>query len=314
MMINMVNYFCGKCGKSIEHNELATYKKYFLCLSCYNQKNPLFSIDSEYKIYICSNCNSYLFNRLADNAVFNTEEGDLVTIIGKSIYQNILSELIEIQKITFELEFHQESLKKSNGNYIFCNIKGFNEDKTIDKIQKIKIHIKYTTCPKCAKIHGKRFDSVIQLRCSALFPSNIEEVLEDIKKYMKTLWDEHNDLFITEIIKQVNGYDLHLSNKALLRKIETYLSERYYFIKKLSKTLIGRNSQTGGDLYRPYLLIKFIPIKEGDIFQVKETAFIIKKIFSKNVQIENQQSGVLMTKNFDFFETRNLKYIGRSVE
>lgn len=307
----MVNYFCGKCGKNIENNEILTYKKYFLCSNCYNQKYPLFNIESEYKIYICSNCNAYLFNKTPDNAIFNTEEGDLITIIGTSINKNILNQLIETHKITFELEFDQDSLKKSNGNYILCDIRGFNEDRTIQKDEKIKIHIKYTTCPKCAKIQGKRFDSVIQLRCSALFLSIIEEVLEDLQRYMKLLWEEHNDLIITEIVKQVNGYDLHLSNKALLKKIETYLSERYYFIKKLSKTLVGRNSQTGGDLYRPYLLIKIIPIKEGDAFRLKETTLIIKKIFSKTVQIENQQSGDLKTENFDFFETRNLKYIGR---
>jgi NMD protein affecting ribosome stability and mRNA decay len=168
------------------------------------------------------------------------------------------------------------------------------------------IKIKRTTCPNCAKIHGKRFEAVIQLRNSNLKKIDLNKIVEDIKKFVNEVHLNNYESFIIEIEKSINGYDIKLSNKSLIKKIKSFIETRHYTINKISKKLVGKNPSTGGDLYRIYLLIRIIPLEKGDLIDISKKLYIIKRISNKDVYLEDIDSKKMILRKMKFFEKKNI--------
>ena len=66
--------------------------------------------------------------------------------------------------------------------------------------------------------------------------------------------------FFSKIEKTPNGFDLKLSTNTMLRIVSQKLNKKYCFQMKRSTKLIKRDPETGQDLYRQHLLLKFIPL------------------------------------------------------
>ncbi|MBD3352667.1 MAG: hypothetical protein GF364_14365 [Candidatus Lokiarchaeota archaeon] len=304
----MVNYFCAKCGKTIEDIDKKCYKEHFICKECYLKQSPLFKIEKHFKLYICPHCSSYMFDNPNSNEPFNQSSGNMIKDIGDAFFSAILSPIIDSKNIHFDLNFDLESFKKSNENYVECNLIGKDLKENVEKEQVVTFKIKKSTCPSCSQIKGHRYEAVIQLRISQIKKYEPTILFNELNNFMENLRQKNAKLFITEIKETTNGYDLRLSSKALLNKINSFISDKYHVIKKFSKKLIGTNPNTGGKLYRPYLLLKLIPIKTGDVFQLYEKQYLITKILPNRIKLDNMKTGKKSTKKLTFFEKRNLTF------
>lgn len=300
----MLKRFCAKCGKEISRDE---FHQGYICSGCYYEKFPLFNLKEEYVIYICNECNSFSLSESLDKSNWKAfTEVDFVKLIENALKTNILDKITSKKSMDFKIEFDYESFEYSKGNYIICNITGNSSNEDRQKSTECMIKIKRTTCPNCAKIHGKRFEAVIQLRNSNLKKIDLNKIVEDIKKYVNAIHLNNYESFIIEIEKSINGYNIKLSNKSLIKKIKSFMDTRYYSINKISKKLVGKNPTTGGDLYRIYLLIRIIPLEKGDLLEINKKQYTIKRISNKEVYLENTESKNLILKKMKFFEKKNI--------
>ncbi len=306
-MDKMVKRFCAKCGKEIDINQI---KNNFLCQECYNVKNLIFDLKKEFFINICPECNSYLFNKNTEKGRWKySQEKNLIELIGKCLYNDYLMKLSKEKGIEFDLELDAQSLESSKYNYINCKIIGLNSNGIEKYKEDCKITIKNPTCINCAKTHGKRFEAIIQIRNSHIKEYDIKDILVKIEKFVLDNKKQKPDQFITDIKKLKNGFDLYLSHKTLLGKIRTFAESLNNFIVKSSKTLVGRNPQTGGDLYRTTLLLRILPLKIDDKIDFKNNIYKIKKINNKNVYLEDYYSKKIIQKKFEAFENKTIKII-----
>ncbi|MHA1339896.1 MAG: NMD3-related protein [Promethearchaeota archaeon] len=305
----MLNQFCAKCGNPLDQNFFNEIHQ-FLCPKCYFKNNQILNIKNNYRMYTCKECNTYYFEKYSESEAFFLSNSNIIENIGTIIYKKILSQ-INLEDLFLSLDFDLESMQKSNNNFIFVEVKGELKKWKIVETKKIKIEFKHILCHNCANKKGKRYDSVIQLRIKKIKDIAIESVLEEIKNAINQLHEENPEFFISDIRKIGNGYDIFISKKALLRKIKVIIENKYPIIFKFSKKLIGKDPNTGGDLYRPYLLIKYFPIKVGDIIQKQNKKYIIKKVLSKSIYISELNSNKQIQKKLDFLDKKNIKIISK---
>ena len=304
MCIFMLKRFCAKCGKEISKGE---FLPGYICSGCYYEKNPLFNLKEEYNVYMCNECKSFSFSQSLDKSHWKAfTEVDFVKLLENALKTDLLNKISSKKSLDFKIEFDRESFEYSNGNYIICNITGNSSIEDRQKSTECLVNIKKTTCPNCAKIHGKRFEAVIQLRNSNLKKIDLNKIVEEIKEYVNEVHLNHYESFIIEVEKSNNGYDIKLSNKSLLKKIKSFIETQYYSINKISKKLVGKNPSTGGDLYRIYLLIRIIPLEKGDLIDISKKQYVIKRISNKEVYLENVESKKLILRKMKFFEKKNI--------
>jgi nonsense-mediated mRNA decay protein 3 len=228
-------------------------------------------------------------------------------MLKQAILNNILQIPQELQEPYYELEINEESLQISNGNYVICNLTKLNENKTINFQKTFKIHLKGGFCVNCVNLMGKRYSSIIQLRNGSKRENKLDIILNEIKMYTEKINRDNPSYNIVDIIETNNGYDLKLSNISILKKIHSYIESRYNFIVKKSKTLVGVNSNTGGNLYRTCLLLRTLPVIVGDQILYKNEKYIVKRISQKNVHLENLKNKQSVFKKFKFFEKKDIK-------
>jgi len=113
---------------------------------------------------------------------------------------------------------------------------------------------------------------------------------------------EHQLCTFSDIEEVNQGFNLKLSNRAIMNSIQSFLSSKYSFIIKNSKKLIGKNPNTGGDLYRSYLLLRLIPFQVNSYIQIKNVKYLVKKIHANRIILENFNTKMQRTRNFEFFE------------
>ena len=303
----MVKRFCPKCGEIIT---TGFQNPGFFCKTCYSNQNNVINISSEYTITICENCHSFkIKDKKESNKWILDYEDDFYRMLKKAIFDYALQVPLEQQEIHYKLELNQESLQISNGNYVLCVLSRVNDTGNIESVNNFKVHIKNGYCINCVNLMGKRYSSIIQLRKGKKNESKIEKILSDIKFYAEKLYRDNPEYNIVDIIETNNGYDLKLSNIGILKKIHSYIESKYNFIVKKTKTLVGVNSNTGGNLYRTCLLLRTLPVEEGDTIEYKNEQYTVLKIYQKSVHLENAENKKSILKKFKFFEKKDVKLI-----
>jgi NMD protein affecting ribosome stability and mRNA decay len=291
-----MEYFCPKCGKIIDPEEFEFYKQNFSCRDC-SQEPLTESLSKQYTMYLCSGCLSYIFNRDPNNAQWKkSDPGDVNQVISQ-VLKKELAHLLKNDSEALLVDFSPITEVPTKMNVILT----FSGVRT-----EIDLIVKSGLCKNCNKMFSKRFDAVIQLRTIKMKSMKPHELLtpllDDVESYVIKIQLKHPDQFISDIDEQSHGFDLKLSNKSVLASIQSYLINKYSFIIKTSKKLMGKNPNTGGDLYRTYLLLRYIPFQEGDVIGIKNDTFIVKKITANRIQLKNLKSNSFITRNFEYFE------------
>lgn len=234
---------------------------------------------------------------------------EILSIIEYAFKNEYLQNIKNKKKLKPNIELLTDSYLKSNGNYIIIKVNYLNPDNVTQDYKECKINIKETTCDNCARVHGKRYDAIIQLRKSPLKKNNLDEVLKDIEIFVDHEHKIDPQFNITYTEKRTNGFDIFLSKKLLLDKIKLYLTKKSNFIIKTSYSLVGKNPNDNSDLYRTTLLLRTLPIEVNDIIEFQYKRYIVKKIFKKNIQLECIDTKKISNYKFSLFEKRTFKLV-----
>ena len=295
-----MEYFCPKCGETIKPEEVSFYKKYFSCRACHSPEIGEISHNKQYTIHLCSGCLSYVFDRNPKNALWKKVNYDEIDpVITHILEKEVLSSLPDASRDKFEIIFPPVHDIPSKVDVELSSSGGSTE---------ITLLLKQALCKTCNKLLSRRFDAVIQLRTIKLKSNKLKEVLDplvdEVVALARKTQQKNPEQFISDIEELPHGFDLMLSIKSMMTSIQSYLTSRYAFIVKTSKKLMGKNPNTGGDLYRTYVLLRYIPFQVNNTIRIQNVTYTIKKIQANRIILEDVETHVVKTHNFDYFEKK----------
>ena len=291
-----MEYFCPKCGKVISPEDREFYKQKFSCRDC-SQETLQVPLAKQYIVHFCSGCLSYIFNRDPKNSQWKRSAAGDINQILVQLLNTELSHTLKINSDRFILDIPSVTEIPSKLK-VSLILSGINSD--------FDLLLKYGLCKICNKMLSRRFDAVIQLRTikmKSLKPHELlNPLLDEVESHVVTIQRNHPEQFISDIDEQSHGYDLKLSSRSISSSIQSYLTSKYSFIIKTSKKLMGRNPNTGGELYRSYILLRYIPLQTGDIIRIKDDSYRVNKVTTNRIQLENLRSNSVKTRNFEYFD------------
>ncbi|TFG14074.1 MAG: hypothetical protein EU535_03910 [Promethearchaeota archaeon] len=293
-----MQYFCPKCGETIKPEEVTFYKKHFSCSACNSPDIGNLAYNKQYTIYLCSGCLSYVFDRNPKNALWKKTETDEIDqtvfhILEREVVSNFRDEFTDKYEIVVPPILEIPSIVEARVS-------------SSEFSTEITLLLKQSLCKTCNKLLSRRFDAVIQLRTIKLKSDKIKDLLnslvDEVVALAKKIQQKNPEQFISDIEEVPLGFDLKLSIKSMMTSIQSHLTNRYAFIVKTSKKLMGKNPNTGGDLYRTYVLLRYIPLQANDVIRIKNTTYRVKKIQANRIVLENMDTLALHTHNFEYFE------------
>ena len=89
------------------------------------------------------------------------------------------------------------------------------------------------------------------------------------------------------------------------------MRNRFHFILKRTKKLVGRDIQKGKNIYRLKALVKFLPFRKNDIIEIENQKYIIDNITKNKIVLKTDDNQKLVKSYSFFFTQRNIfKIIG----
>lgn len=299
----MPNRFCAICGISINEDS----PHFGMCLKCYLEENPLFELPESFSVNICIDCGSYS----KKDVWYEPNYDDLESIIEEIIQKFILKTQIKTDQIEFSIEINNEGIVYSSKDLIKSIevlVNGrLKDSKEICHQQTIKLNFNHILCRNCSNLRGGTyFVSILQLRVKDETQFElIEQILFEIEKYVKTLYDKDHRHFISKIEDQRYGVDLYLSTNEVMNHIIKFLKSNHHFLLKRSKKLVGRDNQRGKNLYRLKALIKLLPITYNDIIVIENEEYTIENITGNKIILKGENNKKLI-KDYSYFFNENI--------
>jgi len=245
---------------------------------------------------------------------YKPDEQPDIDFITQQLYDNIIFNLE--RKINSEIQvFFDQKLNLFENEAIPIILEIINRETKIKTKEEWTIKLHERCCPFCSKKIGGRFDAVLQIRIQNEHDRPLlEKVMEFIYKTedIEKLRDPKN--FISKIEKTPNGPDLKLSTNTMLKIFYTELKKRFNFQTKRSIKLIKRDPTTGADILRQHVLVKLIPLRVGDMIQMENIRYIVKRFYENQICFEVDGSSETMRLKFSQFEKKKYSIIQRDDE
>ena len=129
-------------------------------------------------------------------------------------------------------------------------------------------------------MHDGYFEGVFQLR------NPTDEVIEFILGEMR----RKKTVLITKQKKVGDGMDIYMTDQHFMQSLGKKLSQRFCGELKISQKIFTRDRQTSKDVYRVNVFFRYIPLKVGDLTELRGEQVRIMKL-GKKVTVKNIKSG-----------------------
>jgi NMD protein affecting ribosome stability and mRNA decay len=293
----MPKRFCAICGKDIDE----TAPHFSMCLDCYLKENPLFILPDHFNLKICNYCGKFT----KKDTWIPSNSYETLEIIEEAIQILLLNQIKNAQSMRFKIiPIEESTIYSSNGLLISVDLKVLGElieDHHIYNEQKITVKVNNELCKNCANLRGGTFfTSILQLRLDGDRLKFLESVINDLTNLVEKLFEKDEKQYISNIVKQKNGFDLYLSTNELLNHIISYMKANYRFGLKRTKKLVGRDHQRGKNIYRLKAVMRFLPFNKGDYININDESYYVEQIKKKSVILRDNLERRII-KNYDFF-------------
>ncbi|HUV25219.1 MAG TPA: NMD3-related protein [Methanomassiliicoccales archaeon] len=260
--------FCVECGK-----EGATYES--LCAQCFLSRNRFTEIDEYIDLTRCAHCLEFLIDGRWKR--FQSIEDAAAEVAVRSINVRRGSEIKSVEvavdpldssnfRVSIEMTLQMEDLIKTEHLVTTVRVKG-------------------ASCPKCSKIKGSYFESILQVRCRdrSLRREEKESILEQIEDMVERAASENRELFISKVEELHGGLDVYLSSNNLGRSLSKELAAAYGAETKESSSLIGQKD--GREMYRITFLVRLPAYQLHDIISLDGVLHQVEGISSTNTRL-----------------------------
>ena len=293
----MPKRFCAICGKDIDE----TAPHFGMCLNCYLKENPLFTLPNHFDLKICNYCGK--FNK--KDTWIQPDSYEPLDIIEEALDKLLLKQIKNAQNIQFKIIPIEESFTYSSKDLLISlDLKVLGElieDHSTYNEQELSVKVNYELCKNCTNLKGGTFfTSILQLRLEGERLKFLENVINDLNNLVEKLFERDEKQYISDIIKQKNGFDLYLSTNELLNHIISYMKSNYQFGLKRTKKLVGRNHQRGKNIYRLKAVIRFLPFIKSDDIDINGEIYYVEQIKRKSVILRDKVERRII-KGYDYF-------------
>jgi NMD protein affecting ribosome stability and mRNA decay len=278
----------------------------FLCINCYRASGAPAEIPSQIVLRRCIECHSYSLKGPDQEFpwVFQLEDENDMDFMTRILLDALFSKLEKKNLNQYDL-FFKPDFSLQNIKDIEVKLRISTSDGKDSQIDSMVLKYKEIHCPHCAKIHGGRFDSVLQLR---YYPNTKTKIFDQILHECELINQEERvnnpANFVSKIENTQNGVDLKLSTLIMLKKMVNRLKNTFNFTIKHSRKLMGRDSRDGSDLYRHYILLKNIPFEPSDRILMENEEYIVRKIQNKRITLEKVDTGKITLLSFTIFDKK----------
>jgi nonsense-mediated mRNA decay protein 3 len=265
--------FCVKCGR-----EGKTYGS--LCPECYLQSNHFTSIPEYVDLNICVHCEDYLMGKKW--AHYEDQEEAVKDFASDSI---LLRQDARINELEIGLKKMDH---KTYQVHMLAHL--VHEDLEIDEELDTTVRIRRNVCPKCNKIHGNYFESIVQIRPSDKRFSDEEKegVLKRALSYIEGEAKESREAFVAKVTQTHNGFDLYVSTIALGKALSRDLVSTYGAEYKESSSLQGQKD--GHDIYRVTYLVRLPPYRVRDILLINDRLYLVHSTGPQSAKLRDLKS------------------------
>jgi NMD protein affecting ribosome stability and mRNA decay len=298
----MPKRFCAICGKDIDE----TAPHFSMCLDCYLKENPLFILPDHFNLKICNYCGKFA----KKDTWIQSNSYETLEIIKEAIEVLFLKHIKSAQNIRFKILPIKESFIYSSKKLLISldlRVLGeLIENNDIYNEKKLSIKVNYELCKNCTNLRGGTFfTSILQLRLDGDRVIFLESVINDLTNLVEKLFEKDEKQYISNIVKQKNGFDLYLSTNELLNHIISYMKSNYLFGLKRTKKLVGRDHQRGKNIYRLKAVIRFLPFIKGDHIDINNEIFHVEQIKKKTVILRDKLEQRII-KDYEYFLNKKI--------
>lgn len=212
---------CPKCGRESEVG--------LFCKKCFISKNLEFDAPEVIIIEKCGKCGKLLW------------KGKWQAVPLEKIVRSSVS--YKIPKLDAILSVRAPEPAVGTGKAIVVLSVDGQEFK-----REIELRIRNGACGSCSKIAGNYYEAVLQLRGKVG-----KETLKEVTSFIKSLKEE---VFITEMKKVDNGFDVYLSSKKAAEKVVRRFKQRTLETKR-SYHQVSFDRQSSKHTYRFFYLMRF---------------------------------------------------------
>lgn len=287
--------FCVKCGR-----EERTYES--LCASCFLQSNRFTQLPEHLDLQQCAHCSEYLMDKRW------TRYDDELDAVRDYVADNLM---VRQDGTVDALEIEADPIdRKTYQVRVHALVR--HEDLEVPEQSETLVRIKRNACPKCNKIQGNYFESIVQVRPSGkrFSDEEREEVLRRSMDYVDGAAKESREAFIAKVTEAHGGYDLYVSTIALGKAIARELIAVYGAEYKESSSLQGQKD--GHDIYRVTYLVRLPPYRVRDIVKHDGRLYIVHSTGPQSAKLRNLRNGEMMAvPNADL---REVKVVGTKAD
>lgn len=297
--------FCAKCGRALT-NESNNYKN-FICTDCTLKIIPNYIIPEKLTLRNCIFCGAYSL-KTKDQEYgwqYKPSEIDDSEFLKKILKENIFLKFEKKFNVKCEFSFENPNLSERIDIKTTVIIKS---KENTEVQEEILIKIRDINCPYCAKRSGGRFDAIVQIRIQHQKDNKkLEEILTECLKIEEKENFKNLANFISKVDNVTNGFDLKVSTSAMARVLIARLRKKYHFEIKISKKLIGVDSEKGSDLYRLSTLLRLIPVDKNDLILFEGIKYYVRSISKNRISLQIVSGGKI--KNIKYSEFQGKKWL-----
>jgi len=280
--------FCVECGR-----EGPLYEG--LCAECFLTRNRFTEIDEHLNLMRCGHCSDYLVQ--GQWMKFDDVEAAAVEFATSSM--NVRSDS--------SLGGVEVAVDRLDGNNLRVHITAEAKFMDLSKREELTttVRVKGTSCPRCSKIMGSYFESILQVRSRERSMGREEKVgvLEEIEDRVEREAIDNRDLFISRVDELHGGFDVYLSSNSLGRAIARQLTAMHGAEMKESSSLVGKRE--GKDVYRITFLVRLPAYRLSDIISHEDGLFLVDAISSTSTRLRGLADHVpLVAHNKDLKKAR----------
>ena len=265
---------CTKCGK----------KEIFLdglCKKCYLNKNPLLISFKPVKILVCFFCRKYFSNGKWTG--FRKLEDVVKDIVQKRLVFNDDAKISSFKLRPVIPKYKDGPNVKVDIQTEITVFGTYPGKKTVVKEEYVlPVKVIFILCPKCSRHKSGYFEGILQLR--NVSDEVVEYAVAEAKK------QNQRGIFITKQLKVRNGFDIYLTKRGYIHELGRELLNKFGGETKASKKLFSRDKLRSRDIYRVNVLFRQSKFKKGDILNIDNELFKVKRI-DRHLTVVNIKTG-----------------------
>jgi nonsense-mediated mRNA decay protein 3 len=270
--------FCVKCGR-----EGRTYSA--LCAECFLQSNQFTAVPEFLDLNICAHCDDYLMGKRWKHY------DDEVEAVKDYAVESI--ELRSDARIS-ALEVEAERMDSKHYRVHVVAILLHDDLEIVEELD-TTVRVRRNVCPKCNKIQGNYFESIVQIRPSGkrFTDEERETVLNRALAFVESAAKDSRDAFLAKVTEEHGGYDLYISTISLGKMLSRDLASTYGAEYKESSSLQGQKD--GHDIYRVTYLVRLPPYRVRDIVLIHGRLYLVHSTGPQSAKLMDLKSNEFLT-------------------